>query len=92
MIGDEIDQAYRQGHRHGRREAEREYEYLRGQLASALAHNEMLIKQMGEAMWRVPSPLVPNPGLALDHIDGNPRNNSPDNLRVVDIRENRGRE
>ena len=30
-------------------------------------------------------------GLRLYHIDGNVRNNSPDNLRVVDIRENRSR-
>ena len=27
-------------------------------------------------------------GLALDHIDGNPRNNDPRNLRMVTIREN----
>ena len=30
-------------------------------------------------------------GMAVDHIDGNPRNNSPRNLRLVSTSENRGR-
>ncbi len=28
-------------------------------------------------------------GKAFHHIDGDPTNNSPENLRIVDIRENR---
>jgi hypothetical protein len=50
---------------------------------------EFLYSLKREAAWDARRKLRPGVGMAVHHIDGDPFNNSPENLRLVPMRENR---
>ena len=46
--------------------------------------NEQILKAMSDAMYRLPMPPLLVPSSQVQHLDGDPTNNDPSNLRIVD--------
>ena len=51
--------------------------------------SEFMYSVKREAGWDARRKLRPGVGMAVHHIDGDPFNNTPENLRLVPMRENR---